>query len=92
MNTVMIIAILFLSLTASLYLGMLLSVKFPLLDKWFDRKPFNCRPCLTFHLTVVITSLFAAVLKSAGLLVAGFAAAFILFLIVRYIDNKKVIK
>lgn len=34
----------------SLYWGAILSIRLPEIDKRLDRKPFNCRPCFTFHL------------------------------------------
>jgi len=39
-------------ISAALYLGWLLTeTRWRLADKhrWLDRKPFSCRPCLTFH-------------------------------------------
>ncbi|MDR3056859.1 MAG: hypothetical protein ACK5KL_04175 [Dysgonomonas sp.] len=92
MNTLMIIIILLASVVASLYWGIVLSVKLPLWDRRFNRKPFNCRPCLTFHLIATSGSLFALLLLSVELFLAGIATAFTVFFIVRYIDNKKVIK
>jgi len=72
--------------------GRTLSVILPELNKHLDRKPFNCRPCLTFHLMWTLTALCALVTASVVLFIAGIMTAFILFFIVRYIDNKKVIK
>lgn len=76
----------------SFYWGIVLSLHLPKIHRWFDRKPFNCRPCLTFHLTWVLAAFFALICNSLEILMVGVLLAFILFLIVKYIDNKKVIK
>jgi hypothetical protein len=77
---------------ASLYWGAELPARLPGAGKFFDRKPFNCRPCLTFHLTWLLAGLFAFIRQSAEVFTAGVTAAFIAFFIVKYIDNKKIIK
>ncbi|MDR0825212.1 MAG: hypothetical protein LBN74_08970 [Prevotella sp.] len=92
MNTFMIITTLFPSVAISLRLGAALSLKLPVLDKRLDRKPFNCRPCLTFHLIGMSVSLTALLSRSSELFWTGIPVAFTVFLIVKHIDNKKIIK
>lgn len=77
---------------AALYWGNELSIKLPEFDSRFDHKPFNCRPCLTFHFVWQLCAVFALVLWSIKLLVYGFVAAFLVFLILKIIDNKKITK
>ena len=83
---------LFVTVISALYMGALLAVKLPEFDSKFDRKPFNCRPCLTFHLVWLATTLLSAVAASPALFVAGIAVAFVVFAIVKYIDNQKIEK
>jgi hypothetical protein len=92
MNTLMIITTLCPAVAISLPLGATLSLKLPALDKRLDRKPFNCRPCLTFHLTGMFVTLAALLFRASELFLAGIPMAFIVFLIVKHIDNKKIIK
>lgn len=77
---------------STLFLGSLLSDRLPDIDKRFDRKPFNCRPCLTFHLTWLMSALLALVSVSWQLFATGVAGAFIIFAILKFIDNKKIEK
>lgn len=79
-------------LTVSVYLGIVLSVHLPQVSYIFDRKPFNCSPCLTFHLVWISNTIFALVCQSYKIAIVGFIFAFALFLIVKYIDNKKIVK
>ncbi|NDV97310.1 hypothetical protein D0T84_20760 [Dysgonomonas sp. 521] len=81
-----------LCIAAALYWGAVLSLKLPLLGRFFDRKPFNCRPCLTFHLAWMLTGVFALIGRSLPLFGIGVGIAFIVFFIVKYIDSKKVTK
>ena len=85
-----------LALTATvittLYLGALLSDKLPDIDYRFDRKPFNCRPCLTFHLTWLLSTFLALIACSWWLFVSGVLTAFVVFAVVKYIDNQKIEK
>jgi len=76
----------------SFILGEVLPVVLPRLSKQFDRKPFNCRPCFTFHLHWLGMAFVAAITQSWIIALSGVLAAFIIFLIVRYIDNKKIAK
>ena len=90
MDTPSIIAILVVSVITAMFWGASLSVRLPEIDHRFDRKPFNCRPCLTFHSTWMLTTFFALIARSYELFAAGAIAAFVVFFIVRYIDNKKI--
>ncbi|NDV69299.1 hypothetical protein [Dysgonomonas sp. 25] len=89
MMPVKILISLFFSIVCALYLGCILPLHLPRLHTFFDRKPFNCRPCFTFHCTWLAMAVFAWLLASWQVLLAGIVAAFVLFAIVRYIDNKK---
>lgn len=90
MNTTSIILTLTLISIATLYWGALLSDKLPDIDNRFDRKPFNCRPCLTFHLTWLTSGIFALVFHTWQLIAGGILIAFILFGILKFINNKKI--
>lgn len=92
METLLIIITLGATVLTALYWGQVLSVKLPELDIRFDVKPFNCRPCLTFHIIWIFCAVFALVLWSPELFICGLLAAFIVFFAVRFIDNKKVTK
>lgn len=77
---------------AGVLIATISSIRLPEISKWMDRKPFNCRPCSTFHLTWMQTSLLAYVFESWELFFSGIVTAFVIFFIIKYIDNKKVIK
>lgn len=76
----------------SVLLGEHLSFKLPSVHEELNRKPFNCRPCTTFHLTWTLATMASMVMDSIPLFFAGIAAAFIIFLTVKFIDNQKIIK
>lgn len=59
----------------------------PILLKQLDRKPFNCRPCLTFHLLWISYATTALVLQSWLFFVIGFIFSFAIFALL-YIDNQ----
>lgn len=93
MDTVIITSVICLSIAvSSLYWGAVFSLRLPELDKWFDRKPFNCRPCLTFHLAWVSTVGASLVTGSLHVLVWGVITAILLFTFLKIIDNKKITK
>lgn len=92
METWTIILIIGITVLVALFWGSVLAVRLPEFDTLFDRKPFNCRPCLTFHFTWILSMLFAIVTDSLTLFIWGSVAAFATFLIVTYIDNKKITK
>lgn len=76
----------------SVFLANLLTSHLPDVDRRFDRKPFNCRPCCTFHLVWLFSALSAGILRSVELFGVGVVLAFLIFLIVKIIDNKKITK
>jgi len=78
--------------TLSFIFGEVLPVILPRISKQFDRKPFNCRPCFTFHLHWLGMAFVAVITQSWIIALLGVLAAFIIFLTVKYIDNKKVAK
>ncbi|WP_029902127.1 hypothetical protein [Prevotella sp. 10(H)] len=81
-----------LSAISSLYLGALLSIHLPELDNFFDRKPFNCRPCFTFHLMWITSLLAGLMVNRISIVLTGAVAAFVLFFITKTIDNKNITK
>lgn len=44
-----------------------------------NRKPFNCRPCLTFHLLWIMYAVVALVLHSLPFALVGLVLAFVVF-------------
>ena len=88
----MILASVFLISTVAVWWGAALALRLPEIDCRLDRKPFNCRPCLTFHLTWAMHAFFAVMVQSATLFVAGLVAAFAVFAVVWHIDNSKIEK
>lgn len=92
MDTLTLIFSLLFALASGLYWGAYLSLWLPERRVWFDRRPFNCRPCLTFHLTWSVAALIALPIGSFILFVCGVVMAFIVFLIVKYIDSKSITK
>jgi hypothetical protein len=92
MDLVFICISLVLITAVSLYLGRVLSIKLPELSSWFDRKPFNCRPCLTFHTICCISTIVSAITICACIIYTGILMAFVCFFILKFIDNKKIIK
>ena len=63
----------------------------PVLFPQLDRKPFNCRPCLTFHLTWVLSVPVAVITGEPAVFPVGLVCAFILFFAL-YIHNKSQIE
>lgn len=63
----------------------------PLLSRHFNRKPFNCRPCFTFHLHWLGMAFIAVIFQSGIIALSGVVTAFIVFFIVRNIDKQKVV-
>lgn len=90
MEAIIIYIILSTVITASFILGEILPLNLPRISKRFNRKPFNCRPCFTFHLTWISISILSVIIQSLDLFVSGLISAFIIFIMVRYIDSKKV--
>ena len=92
MDTIMISIALTLTAITALYWGEVLSIRLPETDKRFDRKPFNCRPCFTFHISWVMSLLSGVVSGCARIVFLGVVVAFALFFITKFIDNKKITK
>ena len=85
---------LFIALMSSVIGGMVLGAFFSRrlvsVSKHFDRKPFNCQPCCTFHVTWLLSALFAAMLESLPIFIGGVVIAFIVFIIIKYIESEKI--
>nr|DAE47075.1 MAG TPA: hypothetical protein [Caudoviricetes sp.] len=92
MKAIIINIVLIIGVISSFILGEVLPIVLPRLSRHFNRKPFNCRPCFTFHLTWISIAVLSLVVQSLDLFISGLISAFIIFLIVRYIDSKKVVK
>lgn len=92
MDALIIIIAMLCCIITSLYCGVVLSLRLPEVWAILDRKPFNCRPCLTFHLTWMLSGIFAFARQSWTFAGIGIVVAFIVFFIVKHIDNKKIIK
>ena len=63
-------------------LGYVLTEQYPISDKWkgFDQKPFNCRLCLSTHLSWVTSTAVALLWKSLPMLILGIVFAVALFI------------
>lgn len=75
--TVLIITVL--SLLLGLFLTEDKNYSLPQLLPILDRKPFNCRPCLTFHLQVLMYIFAAYINHSFGLWCVGVIISFFVF-------------
>ncbi len=61
-------------------------------SKKFNRKPFNCKPCLTFHLLWILYTIVAVIISSWLVWAIGLIFSFAIFGVL-YLDNKsKIIK
>ncbi len=79
---------------AALYLGWLLTeTRYSLAAKrrLFDRKPFSCRPCLTFHFGWILSGLAALVIDDLPFFVSGAIASFFVWIVLE-IENRSKIK
>jgi len=92
MDSLFIIFPLVLIAVVSLWIGNTFSIRLPEYNKLFDRKPFNCRPCFTFHSIYLLSVLYGVLFNRELIILLGFIIAFVLFLLVRYMDNKKITK
>lgn len=80
--------------TAGMYLGWLFTESdYRLADKfkWLNFKPFNCLPCLTFHLIWIMQVTVAILLNSLQYGLAGITFAFAIWFCL-YIENKNKIE
>lgn len=71
-------------------LGRYLPLWLPRVHRALDCKPFNCRPCTTFHLCWMMFAAGAAIAGCPWLMGGGVIIAFVVFFIVKYIDNQKI--
>lgn len=92
MDTFSIFVILAIIISASVYWGSFLSLHLPELFSALDRKPFNCRPCLSFHIMWCLSAVCALVLTCELVFYIGFILSFAVFFVLKYIDNKMIIK
>lgn len=76
----------------SLFMGEICSVVLPRLSAKFDRKPLNCRPCLTFWLHGLGMSLIALIFQSWGIALSGIITAFLVFGFLKYKESKIITK
>ena len=60
-------------------------------SQFLDRKPFNCRPCMTFHLIWMLSGGSAVFLKSLAMFFMGVICAFIIFYVL-YVSSKSKIE
>ena len=62
------------------------------LSKKLDRKPFNCKPCLTFHI-LWITYLFVSLYThSWALFAVGIVFSFVIFGVLYFAAKSKIVK
>lgn len=71
-------------------LGEELPLEMPRHLKKLDRKPFNCRPCLTFHLHWIGMTIVALVVQNGWIALVGIVTAFGTYLMVKSIEAHKV--
>lgn len=71
-------------------LGSYLSIELPNIDSIFDRKPFNCRPCLTFWMIIVSSIVFSMCEDHNIVLYAGIFIAFIVFVVLKIIERNNI--
>lgn len=81
-----------LSAATAVWLGNDLSKELPEFHEIFDCRPFNCRPCLSFHLTWIFATFFACCICSLKLILMGVVAAFVVFIVLKIMDNKMIEK
>ncbi|GAB6012720.1 hypothetical protein [Viscerimonas tarda] len=55
-----------------------------------NRKPFNCRPCTTFHLIWLLQGIAAVHIESFTFFLIGLACAFIVFILLYSDNNNKI--
>lgn len=81
--------------TAGMFFGILFTEKpkYRLADKykWLDFKPFNCKPCLTFHFIWIFQVIAAILLGNLQYGILGIISAFIIMLGL-YIEDKNKIE
>lgn len=75
----------------SLIFGEVGALVLPRMSRHLNRKPFSCRPCFTFWLHLSGMMFIALIFQSWIIALSGVLTAFIVFLIVRYLDKQKVV-
>lgn len=90
MDSITILAATILVIITSFVFGESLPLKLPLLSPFFDRKPFNCRPCFTFHLTWIGMTIVSVLSGKLLLLIIGFIAAFLIYIAISIIEKSKI--
>lgn len=91
METVIIYIAITLVVVLSFLFGEALPLILPYKSRHFNRKPFNCRPCLTFHLHWLGMLLVALIFESWLIAFSGVFTAFIVFVIVWFVERKKIL-
>ncbi|MEN9918326.1 MAG: hypothetical protein RL662_762 [Bacteroidota bacterium] len=79
----------------SIYLGWLLTeTSFRLADKFhfFNKRPFNCRPCLTFHLTWIHAGAISLTESNIKLFLYGVLMAAVIWIGLEIENRNKMIK
>ncbi|MDL2215164.1 hypothetical protein LJC00_03145 [Dysgonomonas sp. OttesenSCG-928-M03] len=80
---------------SALYLGWLLTeTRHRIADKhWLlNRKPFSCRPCLTFHLGWILSGIAALFINNLPFFAMGLSASFATWLILEIENRNKIDK
>lgn len=76
----------------SFIFGEIGAVVLPRMSRHLNRKPFNCRPCFTFHLHWLGMALIALIFHSWIIALSGVITAFVAFAIVWNMERKKIIE
>lgn len=92
METILINIGITLVVALSFIFGEVGAVVLPRLSAIFDRKPFNCRPCFTFHLHWLGMAIIALIANSWIIALSGVITAFVVFGIVWSMESKRVIE
>lgn len=84
--------IILLTVISAVAIGFYGSIYLPLWFKPLDIKPFNCQPCLTFHLVWFSFVIVSVLYKLPMLSVVGIIIAFAIFIVIKIIDRWKITK
>lgn len=91
METIILCIAITLVVVLSFIFGEALPLMLPYKSRHFNRKPFNCRPCLTFHLHWLGMLLIAIIFRNRLIAFSGVLTAFIVFGIVWLVERKKIL-
>lgn len=83
------------SILSALYLGWVLTeTRHRLADKhpWFNRKPFSCRPCLTFHLGWILSGAVALSIKDVPFFILSIIVSFLVWMVLEIENRSKIDK